>query len=196
MKQAVIAGICAIVSVTTFSVEAQDKAANKEEVKKEEASTEASAEEATRLFPKKEFYTKEEVLALQKVINQKSTKLEEDIETQKQYMESLNKQVSEHLDKIEAARKEIAEFMNMRDEKEEKKLKKLAKFYEAMEPESAAPLLKTVQDELMIKIFDRMDTKKAGGILAQFPAQRAARITAQFPKLKLQADSLRDDGRR
>ena len=79
--------------------------------------------------------------------------------------------------------------MNTRDEKEEGKLKKLAKFYEAMDAEQAAPLLKNITDDLAIKIFDRMDAKKAGALLAQLPAPRAAKITSQFPKLRIQADA-------
>src|SRR5437764_10530803 len=103
-------------------------------------------------------------------------------------MDALKTQTEDHLKKIETARNEIADYMNTRDEKEEGKLKKLARFYEAMDAEQAAPLLKDVNDELAIKIFDRMDTKKAGTILALIPAPRAARLTAAFPKLKLQAE--------
>lgn len=143
---------------------------------------------STELFPEKEVYTRAEVEALHKVLEQKSDKLDQDIETQKEYIESLKKQVQDHLAKIDSARTEIADFMNARDEKEENKLKKLARFYEAMDAEQAAPHLQKVNDELAIKIFDRMDTKKAGAILALYPNQRAAIITAAFPRLKIQAD--------
>jgi flagellar motility protein MotE (MotC chaperone) len=142
----------------------------------------------TGAFPEKEFYTKAEVEALRQVLDEKSQQLDQDIDSQKKYIESLKVQVADHLKKIETARNEIADYMNTRDEKEESKLKKLAKFYEAMDAEQAAPLLKDVQDDLAIKIFDRMDAKKAGTILAQLPATRAARLTAAFPRLRLQAD--------
>jgi len=141
-----------------------------------------------RLFPDKEYYSKQEVEALQKVLNQKANKLDQDIETQKEYLQSLDKEVEDHLQKIQQARNEIADFMNARDQKEETKLKKLAKFYEAMDAEQAAPLLERINNNLAIKLFDRMDTKKAGAILALFPPQRAASITSNFPRLKLQAD--------
>lgn len=141
-----------------------------------------------REFPEKEYYTKEEVMALRKVLDQKTEKLDQDIETQKEYLVSLEKEVRDHLAKIDAARNEIAEFMNERDEKEENKLKKLARFYEAMDAEQASPLMQKLDNDLSIKILDRMDTKKAGAILALFPPQRAASITSAFPRLKLQAD--------
>jgi flagellar motility protein MotE (MotC chaperone) len=144
------------------------------------------------LFPDKEFYTREEVAALQSALQKRSDLLEQDIGTQKEYVESLKAQVEEHLAKIQAARGEIAEFMNSRDEKEEGKLKKLARFYEAMDPEQASPLLQKVQDELAIQIFDRMDAKKAGGVLALYPPARAAKITAAFPRLKLQMERVAD----
>lgn len=133
-------------------------------------------------------------MALRNVLEQKSNKLDQDIETQREYVESLKTQVSEHLAKIDAARNEIAEFMNEVGEKEETKLKKLARFYEAMEAGQASPLLMKIRNDLAIKIFDRMDTKKAGAILALFPPRRAARITAEFPRLKLQADKSQDVG--
>ncbi|PIR22438.1 MAG: hypothetical protein COV44_07680 [Deltaproteobacteria bacterium CG11_big_fil_rev_8_21_14_0_20_45_16] len=151
-------------------------------------SGEATKPEEARLFPEKEYYTKEEVMALRKILDQKSVKLDQDLGSQKEYVESLKKQVEDHLAKIDGARKEIADFMNARDEKEETKLKKLARFYEAMEPEQASPLLQKVDDDLAIKIFDRMDAKKAGSVLALFPPPRAAKITTQFPKLRLQAE--------
>jgi len=150
--------------------------------------TDVAKPEQARLFPEKEFYTKEEVRALRKILDQKSVKLDQDLGSQKEYLESLKKQVEDHLAKIDNARKEIADFMNARDEKEETKLKKLARFYEAMEPEQASPLLQKVDDDLAIKIFDRMDAKKAGSVLALFPPPRAAKITTQFPKLRLQAE--------
>lgn len=159
----------------------------------QEKSTDAAADPkvetksvVAREFPEKEFYTKEEVQALRTVLESKSQQLSQDIETQRAYVESLKKQVEDQLAKIEGARNEIADFMNSRDEKEETKLKKLARFYEAMDAEQAAPLFSKMEDDLAIKIFDRMDTKKAGGILALIPAQRAARITANFPRLRLQ----------
>ncbi|MDB5038228.1 MAG: hypothetical protein JWQ35_1756 [Bacteriovoracaceae bacterium] len=146
------------------------------------------AQNENSLFPEKEVYTKAEVEALKEVLDKKSNQLDQDIDAQVKYLEALKVQTEEHLKKIEVARNEIADFMNTRDEKEEGKLKKLARFYEAMDAEQAAPLLKDVADDLAIKIFDRMDTKKAGAILAQIPAARAARLTAAFPKLKLQVD--------
>ncbi|MBN8554435.1 MAG: hypothetical protein J0L93_03230 [Deltaproteobacteria bacterium] len=173
--------------------EAKKPESHKEAPKKAEAVKPAGPVEeikqtADSAFPEKEFYTKAEVEALREVLDKKTVQLDQDIDTQKKYVESLKGQIEEHLKKVETARTEIADFMNTRDEKEEGKLKKLAKFYEAMDPEQAAPLLKDVNDDLAIKIFDRMDTKKAGSILAQLPAPRAAKLTQQFPRLKLQAE--------
>lgn len=164
-------------------------AADSKKAEGKESGGEARAVKATdenALFPEKEVYTREEVAALREVLDKKSTQLDQDIDAQVKYLESLKVQTEEHLKKIESARNEIADFMNTRDEKEEGKLKKLARFYEAMDAEQAAPLLKDVNDELAIKIFDRMDAKKAGTVLAQLPAPRAARLTMQFPKLRLQ----------
>jgi len=170
---------------------AQEKKEEKKEEKKSEAKVEDAAPKGgatatAREFPEKEYYTKAEVMALRSVLESKTQELNQDIETQKTYVESLKKQVGDQLSKVESARNEIADFMNARDEKEEGKLKKLARFYEAMDAEQAAPLFSKIEDDLAIKIFDRMDTKKAGAVLALIPSTRAARITSSFPRLKLQ----------
>lgn len=183
--------ICGVIASWQTDLHAQaDEVDQAEADKAAEVMKEANPvlTEFDRLFPEKQFYTREEVLALRRVLESKSSKLDQAIESERAYVESLKKQVEEHLAKISSARDQIADFMNERDAKEEGKLKKLARFYEAMEAEQAAPLFTNIQDELAIKIFDRMDTKKAGGILALIPANRAARITANFPKLRLQAD--------
>jgi flagellar motility protein MotE (MotC chaperone) len=193
MKSALI---CGVGILGLGSLEAQESPATAAGSAKAIDSAAASAGDSkpaatpsAREFPEKEFYTKEEVRALRKVLEAKSQQLDQDIETQKSYVENLKKQVSEQLAKMDAARNEIADFMNARDEKEETKLKKLARFYEAMDAEQAAPLFAKIEDELAIKIFDRMDTKKAGAVLALVPPQRAAKITSSFPRLRLQAGS-------
>jgi flagellar motility protein MotE (MotC chaperone) len=180
-----------IVILKVEAIDAQEAAPKKEEKGAEPkvGAASAAATATNRDFPEKEFYTKEEVKALRSVLEAKSQELDQDIETQKAYVESLKKQVADQLGKMEGARNEIADFMNARDEKEETKLKKLARFYEAMDAEQAAPLFSKIEDDLAIKIFDRMDTKKAGAVLALIPAPRAAKITASFPRLRLQSGS-------
>jgi len=188
MKWVLILGILPLTS------NAEEKQADKKPepkaeakgAKPETATTKGAATATAREFPEKEYYTKEEVMALRSVLESKTQELNQDIETQKTYVESLKKNVGDQLSKIEGARNEIADFMNARDEKEEGKLKKLARFYEAMDAEQAAPLFSKIEDDLAIKIFDRMDTKKAGAVLALIPSTRAAKITSSFPRLKLQ----------
>lgn len=145
-------------------------------------------------FPDKETYSRAEVEALKSVLSKRTAQLEQDIETEKKYVESLKQQVSEHLTKLEAARNQIAEFMAAKDQREEAKLKKLAKFYESMDAEQAAPLMRDVPDDMAIKILDRMDTKKAGSILALIPPARAAKLTQGFARLKISADKAPSGG--
>ena len=144
-------------------------------------------------FPEKMIYTKEEVQTLRGYLDSKSVELKqnskllkEEREEREKYLNSLAEQIDGRLAKIERARNEIAEFMAGRDKRENEKLKKLAEFYEAMPPEQAATLFKSVDDDLAIKILDLMAPKKVGLILAQMPPDRAAKITKTFSTLKLQ----------
>lgn len=183
-----------------MSLQAEEKKHEESQAKKTDKPAEAAAQKPAakealvdesavqQAFPDKDVYTKEEVSALKALIQKKTDRLEIDAEAEHKYLEELKVQVAEHLAKVEAARNEIASYMSKKDEKEEAKLKKLTKFYEAMEPEQAAKLFKEINDDLAMKMIERMNLQKAVGILSLMPTERAARLTANFSKLKLNAE--------
>jgi flagellar motility protein MotE (MotC chaperone) len=139
-------------------------------------------------FPEKEIYTREEVAALKASLDQKVVEEAQSLDVEKKYLDSLKSEIAQHLAKIDAARNEIASFMSQKDEREEAKLRKLTKFYEEMEAEQAAKLFERFSDDMAMKLLDRMNLRKAVGILSLMPVERAARLSNNYPKLKLQAD--------
>jgi len=176
------------------NLKSQEAATGKDAAATPAGSAQRSPSGGDGAFPDKETYTRAEMEALKSVLSKRTAQLEQDIETEKKYVESLKQQVSEHLTKLEAARNQIAEFMAAKDQREEAKLKKLAKFYESMDAEQAAPLMRDVPDDMAIKILDRMDTKKAGSVLALLPPARAAKLTQGFARLKISADKAPSGG--
>jgi len=59
-------------------------------------------------------------------------------------------------------------------------IKKLAKIYESMRPEQAAPVLAKLKDDEIINILFKMRQRNAAKIIASFDPQLAARITRKM----------------
>jgi flagellar motility protein MotE (MotC chaperone) len=133
----------------------------------------------------KDYYSKEEVQALTAVIEKRSEKLENELKVKEQYLHALQTQIEAHLSRIEDVNLQIAEYMNMKDGQEKTKLKKLAEFYESMDFDQAVLLIEGLSDDLIIKIFDRMASKRAAKLLAELPPERAVKISANFSHIKI-----------
>lgn len=137
------------------------------------------------LFPEKEIYSREEVAAIKKLLEGQSAVVKTDLEQQKEYLAAAKVEIEEDLKKLTDVRKTIESFMGEKDKAEALKIKKLAKYYENMDAEQAAPLLEGVEEKLVISMFDVMDAKKAGMILGLMNKKIAERITEAFPRLKV-----------
>ena len=72
---------------------------------------------------------------------------------------------------------EIEKQMKAKDAAERKRVSKLARLYNEMKPEDAAPILDALDDDTAIAILQRMDEGQASQVLAKFDADKAARIT-------------------
>ena len=66
------------------------------------------------------------------------------------------------------------------DAEQEANVRKLAKIYEAMRPEQAAPILEKMDNPSVIELLLKMRQRNAARILTQFPADRAAQISLQI----------------
>ncbi len=66
------------------------------------------------------------------------------------------------------------------NEAKEKSARKLAKMYEAMKPNKAAPILSSLDMEIILEIITRMKEKQAAKILSYMDAGLAARISTRM----------------
>jgi hypothetical protein len=62
----------------------------------------------------------------------------------------------------------------------ERSIRKLAKVYEAMKPTKAAPILASLDPDIVLQIIGNMQERQAARILAQMDAGLAARISAEL----------------
>ena len=66
-------------------------------------------------------------------------------------------------------------FRSQADEK--KRVSKLARLYNEMKPADAAKILETMDNDIVIAIFQRMDESQVSQILTEFDPDRAATIS-------------------
>jgi hypothetical protein len=60
---------------------------------------------------------------------------------------------------------------------EDKKISRLARLYANMKPEEAAPIMKELDDDLVVSILFKMEDDQAARVLAVIEPQRAAKLT-------------------
>ena len=66
------------------------------------------------------------------------------------------------------------------NEEKERSARKLAKRYEAMKPASAAPVISSLDMEIILEIMDRMKEKPAAKILSYMDAGLAAQVSTRM----------------
>jgi len=64
----------------------------------------------------------------------------------------------------------------------DRKLARLASVYEAMPAEQALPIVAKLPDPLVHDLFQRMDERQVGKLLALMPPERAALLTRELAK--------------
>lgn len=95
-------------------------------------------------------------------------KEQQDAQAQAQAQNQVQTQAAAQVDEAEA------------NAEQEANVRRLAKIYEAMRPEEAAPILQQMDNQSVIDLLLRMRQRNAARILTQFPAERAAQISQQI----------------
>lgn len=72
---------------------------------------------------------------------------------------------------------EIQKQSALNREAEQKRLVKVARLYDGMKPEQAAPILNELEDETIVLLFSKMDEDRVAKILTLFDHKRAARLS-------------------
>ena len=94
--------------------------------------------------------------------------------------DSKDKEQPKKNDKSKAVKldqKEIDKLTQQRQAEEKKRVSKLARLYNEMKPEDAARILETMDNDIVIAIFQRMDESQVSQIMTEFDPDRAATIS-------------------
>lgn len=78
----------------------------------------------------------------------------------------------------------------LQQQQEAKRISKLARLYGGMKPEAAVSIMKELDDPTIIAIFGKMEEEQVSKILSMFESKRAARITSDMLKGRVQQPSL------
>lgn len=84
---------------------------------------------------------------------------------------------SEKSKPVKLTQKEIDKLSQQRQAEEKKRVSKLARLYNEMKPADAAKILETMDNDIVIAIFQRMDESQVSQILTEFDPDRAATIS-------------------
>ena len=87
------------------------------------------------------------------------------------------KKDSEKSKPVKLTQKEIDKLTKQRQADEKKRVSKLARLYNEMKPADAAKILETMDNDIVIAIFQRMDESQVSQILTEFDPDRAATIS-------------------
>lgn len=112
-------------------------------------------------------------------------KKEEIIRQESERLKTLKKEVEDDIAKYTALLQQIEKSLQQVEETANKRLRHVAKAYEAMSPEDAAPRLEGLDNETAVQILLKMDSKKAGLVIGMMDAKKATHLTKEIAKLKL-----------
>ena len=105
------------------------------------------------------------------------------IEDEEKRLESIRMEIIAERELLEKRKASLDELMKGNERIEIGKIKKIAKIYEAMKPAEAAPILETLSNELIVKIFSSMsEVDVIGKIKAKFTPERAGDIDKLMAK--------------
>ncbi|MBN1164722.1 MAG: hypothetical protein JXB45_09095 [Candidatus Krumholzibacteriota bacterium] len=108
----------------------------------------------------------------------------EEIATLQSELEIEKKIVSENRENLKELQDRIGESLNLLEEEQQVRIDKLAKLYDSMKPEQAAPIAASLNMNLLVEIIVKMKEKKASKLMAAMPVTTSAEISRRLGKNK------------
>lgn len=147
----------------------------------EEKSPQYSSVEERRLF--------NTIEAERASIREEKRELELKKKELKSVEEGVDKKLTEidgKLEELKTLRKQIETLLTAKSEEELKRTRELAKIYEKMSPDKAAPALSGLEPKLAAELLASMKAKAAAKILDQISKQKATELSTTFSSIQLE----------
>lgn len=105
---------------------------------------------------------------------------ERDIVTRENVLKAADGRIGERLTALKAVEGNIQKLLGQVDELEAARITSLVAVYEKMKPKDAARIMEGLDEEVLIKIAQRMKTQPMAMVLANMSGERARRITQRL----------------
>ncbi|MFW6217082.1 MAG: MotE family protein [Desulfohalobiaceae bacterium] len=105
---------------------------------------------------------------------------QQELQQKEKELTQLEEQIDEKLARQKELKQELENILDEAQSVEEGKIKHLVDVYSNMEPEQAANVLETLNQDIAVKILSGMQGRTAGEILSFVEANKAARLSEQL----------------
>ncbi|MBK1670064.1 hypothetical protein CKO28_18680 [Rhodovibrio sodomensis] len=123
--------------------------------------------------------TEAEIELLQQLAKRRE-KLEQRAETldrRESLVKAAEKRLNQKVGEMERLRSEIEALLVKYDEQESQQLTRLVNIYEKMKPKDAARIFEDLDQEVLLKVVERMNERKTAPILAEMRPDKAQQLT-------------------
>ena len=119
---------------------------------------------------------------------------ERSIEAREADLRQVEAQLEGRIDEVEALRAGLMELLEEADAQRETKVRTLVKMLSATRSKQGAAIMGELDDDLAVEVFERMNTAKAGKIMAAMDPARAAKLAEMLTEEPLQQLDGEDQG--
>lgn len=99
-------------------------------------------------------------------------------------LKALEKSIDEKLTKLEEERKFIAKTLQQEKDLKGERLDKIAELYDKMDPKKAAPAFEKLDKDLAVALFKKLKQKQVTTILEAMPPEKSVELTEYFARVK------------
>ncbi|MDZ7714120.1 MAG: hypothetical protein U5L06_13930 [Rhodovibrio sp.] len=126
--------------------------------------------------------TEAEIELLQQLAERRE-KLEQRAQTldrRENLVKAAEKRLDQKVGEMERLRTEIEDLLVKYDEQETKQLARLVNIYEKMKPKDAARIFEDLDQDVLLKVVERMNERKTAPILAEMRPDKAQQLTLEL----------------
>ena len=130
---------------------------------------------------------KREIGKYLKLIERKNRQVEDKLDILRQQMEKLKNLEDSIDDKLTRLEEEVAYFQQTQQKEKQikaERLDKLVEFYQKMEPKKAAPVFEQLDRDLVVALFNRIPQKQTTNILSLMIPERSVQLSEYYGRLR------------
>lgn len=125
-----------------------------------------------------------QVRVLKALAEKKEIESDNELEKQKSLIELSEKKINQQLNHLEKIKDELKSKQDLLTSEEKENVQKMAKIYEAMKPEQAAPIFNKMDTFVLAQIVKAMNQKKSSQIIAIMEPAKAQSLTIEMLRVQ------------